>query len=150
MTQWIKNPPAIHRRCGDMSSIPGPGKMPWKRKWPPLLYSCLENPMDRGDWQATIHEVTKSQTWLSTWKNRSDCVEVRHLSWGYPPAPVRYPQPVGLASITHCWPAPLMSITITLQCWRPGFNSWVGKIPWRREWLSTPVFLPGEFCGQSQ
>ena len=35
MTQWIKNPPAIHRRCGDMSSIPGPGKMPWKRKWPP-------------------------------------------------------------------------------------------------------------------
>ena len=27
----------------------------------------------------------------------------------------------------------------------PGFDSWVGKIPWRREWLSTPVFWPGEF-----
>ena len=26
----------------------------------------------------------------------------------------------------------------------PGFNPWVGKIPWRREWLPTPVFLPGE------
>ena len=31
---------------------------------------------------------------------------------------------------------------------RPWFNSWVGKIPWRREWLPTPVYLPGEFHGQ--
>ena len=29
-----------------------------------------------------------------------------------------------------------------------GSESWFGKIPWRREWQSTPVFLPGEFCGQ--
>ena len=35
-----------------------------------------------------------------------------------------------------------------LQCGRPGFNSWVGKIPWRREWLSTQELLPGEFHGQ--
>ena len=34
---------------------------------------------------------------------------------------------------------------ICLQCRRPGFDSWVGKIPWRREWQPTPVFLPGEF-----
>ena len=34
---------------------------------------------------------------------------------------------------------------IRLQCRRPGFDSWVGKIPWRREGLPTPVFLPGEF-----
>ena len=31
---------------------------------------------------------------------------------------------------------------------RPGFDPWVGKIPWRREWLPTPVLLPGEFRGQ--
>ena len=31
---------------------------------------------------------------------------------------------------------------------RPGFDPWVGKIPWRREWLPTPVFLPGGFHGQ--
>ena len=31
---------------------------------------------------------------------------------------------------------------------RPGFDPWVGKIPWRREWLPTPVFLPGESVGQ--
>ena len=35
-----------------------------------------------------------------------------------------------------------------LQCRRPGFSPWVGKIPWRREWLPTPVFLSGEFHGQ--
>ena len=31
-----------------------------------------------------------------------------------------------------------------LQCWRPGFDPWVGKIPWRRAWQPTSVFLPGE------
>ena len=31
---------------------------------------------------------------------------------------------------------------------RPGFNPWIGKIPWKREWLPTPLFLPGEFHGQ--
>ena len=36
---------------------------------------------------------------------------------------------------------------IRLQCGRPGFHPWVGKIPWRRERLPTPVFWPGEFHG---
>ena len=43
------------------------GKIPWRRAWQPLLwYSCLENPMDRGACQATVHGLTKSRTWLST------------------------------------------------------------------------------------
>ena len=37
--------------------------------------------------------------------------------------------------------------TICLKCWRPGFDPWVRKIPWRRKWLPTPVFLPGEVHG---
>ena len=37
---------------------------------------------------------------------------------------------------------------ICLQCKRPGFDPWVGKIPWRREWLPPPVFFAGEFHGQ--
>ena len=36
---------------------------------------------------------------------------------------------------------------ISLQCRRPGFDPWVGKIPWKRERLPTPVFWPGEFYG---
>ena len=35
-----------------------------------------------------------------------------------------------------------------LQCWRPGFDPWVRKIPWRREWQPIPVFLPKKSCGQ--
>ena len=34
-----------------------------------------------------------------------------------------------------------------LQCGRPGFHTWVGKIPWTREWLPISVFWPGEFHG---
>ena len=37
---------------------------------------------------------------------------------------------------------------VCLQCGRPGFDPWVGKIPWRRSWQPTPVFLPREFHGQ--
>ena len=33
---------------------------------------------------------------------------------------------------------------------RCGFNAWVGKIPWRRAWQPTPVFLPGEYHGQGR
>ena len=39
-------------------------------------------------------------------------------------------------------------VKICLQCRRPGFDPWVGKIPQRREWLPTPVFFLGEFHGQ--
>ena len=39
-------------------------------------------------------------------------------------------------------------MVICLQCGRPGFDPWVGKIPWRREWLPTPVFFSGGSHGQ--
>ena len=39
--------------------------------------------------------------------------------------------------------------TLPLDALRPGFDSWVGTIPWKKEWQPTPVFWPGEFHGQS-
>ena len=51
---------------GDSGLIPGLGRSPGKGHGNPLQYSCLENPMDRGAWRATVHGVTKSQTWLSS------------------------------------------------------------------------------------
>ena len=50
---------------GDPSSIPVSGRSTGGRHGYPLQYSCLENPMDRGTWQATVHGVTKCQTGLS-------------------------------------------------------------------------------------
>ena len=49
---------------GDMGSIPELGKSPGGGNGNPLQYSCLENPMDRGAWWATVHRVAKSWTQL--------------------------------------------------------------------------------------
>ena len=48
----IKNLPA---NVGDMGSIPGSGRFPGEENDNPLQHSCLENPMDRGAWWATVH-----------------------------------------------------------------------------------------------
>ena len=52
-------------KVGDTSSIPGLGRSPGGEHGNPLEYSCLENIMDRGAWQATVHAVAKSPTRLS-------------------------------------------------------------------------------------
>ena len=46
--------------AGDPGLIPGLGRSTGERNVNPLQYSCLENPLDRGDWRATVHGVTKS------------------------------------------------------------------------------------------
>ena len=48
----------------DMGSVPGLGRSPGGGHGNPSQYSCLENPMDKGAWWATVHRVTESQTWL--------------------------------------------------------------------------------------
>ena len=50
---------------GDPGSIPGSGRSPGEGNGNPLHYYCLENPMDSGAWQATVHGVEKSWTRLS-------------------------------------------------------------------------------------
>ena len=57
----VKNPPANAGDIRDRSSIPGSGRSPVGEKGNPLQYSCLENPMDRGAWQTTVHRVAKSR-----------------------------------------------------------------------------------------
>ena len=46
--------------AGDLSSIPGLGRSPGEGNGNPLQYSCLENPVDRGAWWATVHGLAKS------------------------------------------------------------------------------------------
>ena len=64
VAQMAKNLPVMPetRLC----LISGSGRYPGKGNGYPLQYSCLEYPMDRGPWQATVHGFTKSQTWPST------------------------------------------------------------------------------------
>ena len=51
--------------AGDPGSIPALGRSPGEGNSNPFQYSCLENPMDRGAWRATVHGVAKSRTRLS-------------------------------------------------------------------------------------
>ena len=63
-----KNPPVNSGEVRDAGSIPGSGRSPEGGRGNPLQYSYLENPMDRGAWQATVYGVAKSRT------------QVKHLS----------------------------------------------------------------------
>ena len=60
----VQNPPANAGDARDLGSIPDSGRSPGKGKGNALQYSCLENPMDRGAWRATVHRVTQRQTLL--------------------------------------------------------------------------------------
>ena len=58
----VKNPPAKTGDTRDEGSIPGSGRCPGVGNGNPLQYSCLENPIDRGAWRATVHEVAELGT----------------------------------------------------------------------------------------
>ena len=106
-------------------SIPGLGRSPGEENGNLLQYSCLGYPMDREAWWTTVHGFTKSQTQLSDFQFSAT------LRLGFP------------GGATGKEPA--------YQCRRHnrvGFDPWVRKIPWRREWQTTSVFLPGESQGQ--
>ena len=82
----------------------------------PLQCSCLENPRDGEAWRAAISGVAQSRTRL---KRLSSSSSSRFTWW-------------------------LRQSRVCLQCRRPGFDPWDRKIPWRRIWQPTPVFLPGK------
>ena len=87
--------------AGDAALIPQSGRSPGGGHGNPLQYSCLENPMDREAWKATVHEITKSQTWLKQLSTDVQFSSVQLLSCV---------QLFG-TSITNSWSLPkLMSI----------------------------------------
>ena len=58
----VKKPPTNAGGVRDMGLIPGSGRSPRGGHSNQLQYSCLENPMNKGAWRATVHGVVKSQT----------------------------------------------------------------------------------------
>ena len=63
---------------GDLDSIPELGRSPGEGNGNPLQYSCLENPMDRGAWRATVHGVAKNQARLRDFKHFYPVVTVKN------------------------------------------------------------------------
>ena len=120
--------------------------------------------MDGGAWWAAVHGVAKSQTRLSDFTftfhfhalEKEMATHSSVLAWRIPGTR----EPGGLPSmgshrVRHNW-SDLAAAAAgdsdgkesTYQCRKPGFYPWVRKIPWRREWQPTLLFLPGESHGQ--
>ena len=55
---WLRGEVSVYN-VGDPGSIPGSGRSPGEENGSPPQYSCLESPMDRGAWQATVHGVAR-------------------------------------------------------------------------------------------
>ena len=79
MALLIKNPSASAREVRDTSSIPESGKTPGGWHDNPLQYSCLEKPMDRGAWWATVHRITQCQTRLKQLSTYNRCLPLNKI-----------------------------------------------------------------------
>ena len=75
----VKNTSANIGDIRDSVSIPGSERSPGGGHGNPLQYSSLENPMDRGAW-ATVHRITKSQTWLKWLRVHSRSLDIQNTS----------------------------------------------------------------------
>ena len=71
VTQWS----SICLKCRRPVFDPWVEKIPWGRKWQPTQYSCLENPMNRGAWQATVLQSMGSQRVRNNWTTK------QHIWW---------------------------------------------------------------------
>ena len=74
----VENPPDDSGDIGDVGSIPGLERSSRGGHSNPPQYSCLENPMDRGGWRATVHGVPKSRTRLK-WRARTHACILSHI-----------------------------------------------------------------------
>ena len=77
----IENLPANAGDVGDSGLIPGSGTSPGGGHGNPLQYFCLENPIYRGAWQATVHSITQSWSWLKQLSTRHGSNLSIHWSW---------------------------------------------------------------------
>ena len=75
----VKNPPASSGNIRDIDSVPQWGGFPRGGHGNPLQYFCLENPMDRGAWWATVHRVAKNWTRLKQFSTHACSSSVK---WG--------------------------------------------------------------------
>ena len=69
----VKSPPANAGDIREMGLIPGSRRSPGVGDGNPLQYFCLENPMDREAWQATVHRVAENQTTEATTHKHGQC-----------------------------------------------------------------------------
>ena len=130
---------AVDADAGDADSIPGLGRSPGERNGTPLQYSCLENPEDRGAWQATVCRVAESDTTgHHTCRHAVEEKEILKIicisSW-----PSRM---LKLCKVRLLFPVPGMSDS---QVSFEQGGSWTLVLPWVGEPTGTDPWLPTSF-----
>ena len=123
--------------------------MHWRRKWQPTPVFLPGESQGRGAWWAAVYGVAQSQTRLKRLSSSSSKTIFNPGVYWFTVYKIQFLcRWVPMLFICHHCDvrASLVAQTVRIHnlCRRPGFNPWVGKIPWRREWQSTPVFLPGK------
>ena len=123
-TLLVKNPPTRAGNLRDTGSVSGSGRCPGGHG-DPLQYSCLENPMDRGAWQATVYRVAKSpDNWSDLARTRGLPLVVA-LVWG--------------ASVVAAWAThPVLECFLALDDHQNGFALSGGVWP---KWVLFPITL---------
>ena len=134
-----KDPACQHKRLG---FDPWVGKIPRRRAWQPIPCSCLENPMDRGAWRATVSGVAKSWTWLSDF-----VIHHMSLQWQFPWPLIVLPSdlPGEKKSTTLGQPDLPISPCLHLDCWALQGQS--QACPDRCHWNSWPSTLGSPIPG---
>ena len=135
----VKNLPVNARDLRDAGLIPGSGRSPGGGHGNPLQYSCLENPMDRGAWWATVHRVAKTkqlgthQGFSSSLAADTECVR---------PGLQKGPRPAGLTqgSSTGPWDSKDGRKVKCLSEWRVTRYSWL-QYPEKSPWI---LYIRGE------
>ena len=158
-TSGKKNVPANSGDIRHTGSIPGPGRSPGGGHGNPLQYSYLENPMDGRVWQATVHRIAQSRTWLK-WLNMhtwvKNCTEISlKIKKNILPSNSTYmylchptPPKKNILIWKDIWASLVPQLVKNPpEMWETWFDAWVGKISRRREWLPSPVSWPREFRG---
>ena len=136
---------------GDLGSIPGLGKSPGGGHGNPLQYSFLENLHGQrsleacSPWGHKESDATERLNWTDdncTFNFSRNCYSkwLYHFTQNFSSSTSS--PTFGTAHAFYWASLVAQSVRNRPACGRPGFDSWVGKIPWRKAWKPTPVFFP--------
>ena len=144
---WLSNKASVCsvRDTRDVGLIPGGGY------GNPPQYTCLGNPIEKEDLWARVHRVEKSWKWLKQLRKHAHRFSIFWICQYFYSFIYFFVNTFKFDIVLYSFDEfslVAQQVKNPLAMQETQFDSWVGKIPWRREQLCTPVFWPGELHGK--